>query len=56
MDQREVDRKALILIEVPPSAYRRGMLALGERLNNLKRRRPQAILQGAALGRVAMRA
>jgi hypothetical protein len=34
----------LILIEAPSSAYRRGMLALGKRLNNLKRRRPHAIL------------
>jgi hypothetical protein len=38
----------LILIEAPSSAYRRGMLALGKRLNHLKRRRPQAILHHTA--------
>src|SRR5262245_35785787 len=33
----------LILMEAPSSAYPRGMLALGKRVSNLKRRRPSML-------------
>jgi hypothetical protein len=44
----------LLLIEAPSSAYHVVCWRWGNNLQ--KRRRPQALLQGAALGRVAMRA
>jgi hypothetical protein len=36
------------MIEAPSSAYHHGMLALGKSINNLKRRRPHAILHPTA--------
>jgi hypothetical protein len=44
----------LILIEAPSSAYH--VVCWGWEKQPKERRRPHAILQGAALGRVAMRA